>query len=134
MISVDELLRAQEPGKAVLEQTRALLKSQRSSRPKKAKVVSADRAKVFLSSRVWRVARYAFLRKQARPLRCACCGASASDTRLAVDHIVPLRTEEGWRRRLDETNFQILCAVECNWAGKGFLRDQTDWRAPPGPA
>lgn len=32
-----------------------------------------------------------------------------------------------WSRRLDQTNFQVLCATDCN-LGKGS-NDQTNWKA-----
>lgn len=31
----------------------------------------------------------------------------------AVDHIIPIRTPEGWRKRWDESNFQSLC-IPCH--------------------
>lgn len=31
----------------------------------------------------------------------------------AVDHIIPIRTQEGWRKRWDENNFQSLC-IPCH--------------------
>jgi 5-methylcytosine-specific restriction endonuclease McrA len=73
-----------------------------------------DRYAKFYRSRAWRAARYQFLKTQARPLRCACCGATSRDVRLAVDHVVPLKRD--WSRRLDKTNFQVLCASDCNLA------------------
>jgi 5-methylcytosine-specific restriction endonuclease McrA len=93
-----------------------------SARPPAAR--KSDRFAAFYKSRAWRAARYKFLREQPRPLRCSCCGATAADTRLAVDHIVPIKRD--WSRRSDQSNFQILCAVDCNLA-KGS-HDQTDWR------
>lgn len=78
-----------------------------------------DKYKKFLASKAWRASRWKYMCSQAKPLRCAACGATARDTRLAIDHVQPLRTPQGWLRRLDPTNYQILCAVECNWLGKG---------------
>ena len=49
--------------------------------------------------------------------------------RLAVDHIVPIKKD--WSRRFDVSNFQILCAVDCNLA-KGS-HDQTNWKAASEP-
>ncbi|MGO9701244.1 MAG: HNH endonuclease [Xanthobacteraceae bacterium] len=83
-----------------------------------------DRYKAFYRSRAWRAARYKFLKTQPRPLRCLCCGATAQDVRLAVDHIVPIKKD--WSRRLDPNNFQVLCATDCN-LGKGS-HDETDWK------
>ena len=46
----------------------------------------------FYSSRAFRfTARYAYLKKLPRPLRCMCCGATAKDARLCVDHRIPLK-------------------------------------------
>lgn len=84
-----------------------------------------DKYKKFYSSRAWRAARYQFLKTQPRPLRCACCGATSQDVRLAVDHIMPIKRD--WSRRLDQTNFQLLCATDCNLAKASD--DETDWRA-----
>jgi 5-methylcytosine-specific restriction endonuclease McrA len=83
-----------------------------------------DKFKLFYNSRAWRNARYQFLKQQPRPLRCSCCGATAADTKLAVDHIVPLKMD--FSRRLEQTNFQVLCAVDCNLAKAST--DATDWR------
>jgi 5-methylcytosine-specific restriction endonuclease McrA len=58
--------------------------------------------------------------------RCLLCGATAKDTRLYVDHIVP--RSKGGSNTLD--NLQTLC-FECN-GGKNN-KDDTDFReaAPP---
>ena len=85
----------------------------------------SDKYKKFYSGRAWRAARYQFLKMQPRPLKCAACGADSTQTRIHCDHIVPIKTEEGWRRRTDLTNFQLLCA-EDNRAKASS--DQTDWR------
>jgi 5-methylcytosine-specific restriction endonuclease McrA len=84
-----------------------------------------DRYKKFYNSRAWGAARYAYLKTLARPLKCMCCGASSQEVRLAVDHVIPIRKD--WSRRLDASNFQVLCAVDCNLAKASS--DQTDWRA-----
>lgn len=82
-----------------------------------------DRYRCFYRSRAWRAARYKFLKTQPRPLRCECCGATAADTRLVVDHIAAIKRD--WSCRLDESNFQVLC-TDCNLVkGSG---DATDWR------
>jgi 5-methylcytosine-specific restriction endonuclease McrA len=94
-------------------------------RERAARVERVDRYKKFYNSRAWRAARYAYLKTLARPLKCMCCGASAQERRLAVDHIIPIRKD--WSRRLDPTNFQVLCAVDCNLAKASS--DSTDWRA-----
>lgn len=108
----------------VREDIRAMERAQR------ARGATPGRFTKFYSSRAWRRARYEFLKRQPRPLRCACCGATTADTRLAVDHIEPIK--KNWERRLDQTNFQLLCAGNDGCAGnlaKGS-RDQTDWREP----
>jgi 5-methylcytosine-specific restriction endonuclease McrA len=92
-----------------------------------ARAEQSDKYQRFYRSRAWRAARYRWLKTQPKPLRCQCCGATSREVRLAVDHIVAIKTD--WSRRLDPTNFQILCATDCNLA-KGS--DQTDWRADEG--
>ena len=77
----------------------------------------------FYKSRTWRAARYAFLKTQQRPLRCKCCGATAADARLVVDHVVAIKSD--WNRRLNPENFQLLCN-DCNLAKASC--DSTDWR------
>ena len=65
-----------------------------------------------------------------RPLRCACCGATAKDEQLVVDHVIPLRlpndslNPDGWAKRMTGP-FQILCN-EHNFICKG--RQDDDWR------
>jgi 5-methylcytosine-specific restriction endonuclease McrA len=74
-----------------------------------------DKYARFYRSRAWRAARFRYiagLKPEQR--RCMACGATAREVRLAVDHVVPIKTEEGWARRLDQTNYQILCATDCN--------------------
>ena len=95
-------------------------------RQRAARREQSDKYKRFLSSRAWKAARWKFMASQPKPLRCAACGATAQETRLAVDHIVSLK-RGGWDRRLDPTNYQILCSVDCNWLGKG-RDDTTDFR------
>jgi 5-methylcytosine-specific restriction endonuclease McrA len=77
----------------------------------------------FYRSRAWRAARYAFIKVQPKPLRCSACGATARDARICVDHIEPIK--KNWARRLDKSNFQLLCN-DCNLAKAS--RDQTDFR------
>lgn len=89
-----------------------------------AKVEQFDRYRRFYRSRAWRAARYKFLKTQVRPLRCRCCGATAADARLVVDHVVSLKRD--WSCGLDESNFQVLCN-DCNLAKASH--DETDWRA-----
>lgn len=98
-------------------------------RERAARAEQFDRYKKFYRSRAWRAARYQYLKSQPQPLRCACCGATSQDVRLAVDHIVPIKKD--WSRRLDPTNFQVLCAADCN-LGKGS-HDETDWKTASEP-
>jgi hypothetical protein len=65
-----------------------------------ARVERADKYKKFYASRAWRAARYRFMASQPKPLRCAACGATAKQVRLACDHVIPLKSEEGWQKRL----------------------------------
>jgi hypothetical protein len=60
-------------------------------------------------SHAWRAARYRFMAGLSKPLKCCACGASAREVRLACDHVIPIKTEEGWRKRLTGP-FQMLCA------------------------
>jgi 5-methylcytosine-specific restriction endonuclease McrA len=96
-------------------------------RQRAARAPSNDKYKRFYSSRAWRAARYTYLKTLPRPLRCQCCGATVADTRLCVDHIVPIKKD--WTRRLDQTNFQLICETE-NLAKASS--DQTDWRIGAG--
>jgi hypothetical protein len=93
-------------------------------RARAARAESADKFKKFYSSPVWKKARWRFMASQSKPLRCQACGRTSRETSLAVDHVVPLRRD--WSRRLDPTNFQILCTPDCNFHGKGG-RDACVW-------
>jgi 5-methylcytosine-specific restriction endonuclease McrA len=108
----------------VLHHVREMMRSQRSD-SENARVDSGKFAH-FYKSRGWRAARYTFLKSQRRPLRCLCCGADAEHARLVVDHVVAIKRD--WSRRLDQTNFQILCN-DCNLAKASS--DSTDWRETP---
>jgi 5-methylcytosine-specific restriction endonuclease McrA len=70
-----------------------------------------DRYARFYRSRSWQAARWKFICSQEKPLRCAVCGATAHDTRLVVDHVVPLKAG-GWARRTDQSNLRLLCNAE----------------------
>jgi 5-methylcytosine-specific restriction endonuclease McrA len=109
---------------ATLEHVRVMMRSQRPASENAR--ADAGKFKKFYGSRAWRAARYAFLKTQSRPLRCKCCGATAADTRLVVDHIVAIKKD--WVRRLDQANMQLLCN-DCNLAKASS--DSTDWRAAP---
>jgi 5-methylcytosine-specific restriction endonuclease McrA len=93
-------------------------------RARAARAERSDKFKKFYSSRAWRTARYQFLKTQLRPLRCKCCGADSTQTRIVCDHVISVKRD--WSRRLDPSNFQLLC-TDCNLAKAS--RDQTDWRA-----
>ena len=110
---------------ATLEHVRALMRAQRPDDPENGR---AERGKFkrFYQSRAWKAARYRYL-KSLKPeeRHCTCCGITvALGARLVVDHIIPIRTEEGWRRRLTGP-FQILCNDDNLSKGSS---DQTDWR------
>jgi hypothetical protein len=81
--------------------------------------------KKFYSSRAWRAARWRFLKTQKQPLRCMVCSASSADpgTRICVDHVIAVKAD--WSKRLDPTNFGLLCG-DCNLA-RGSL-DSDDYR------
>jgi len=94
---------------------------------KAARAERSDKFKKFYRSAAWAKAKYAYMKSLPKPLRCAACGATAQDERLVVDHVVSLK-RGGWDRRLDPTNFQILCNTH-NYICKGGQDD--DWRAEP---
>jgi 5-methylcytosine-specific restriction endonuclease McrA len=97
---------------------------QRRAEQRAAKAEQADRYSRFYKSRAYRAARYQFwCRQEERPVRCRACGVTAAQARLVCDHIVPIKKD--WSRRLDQSNFQILCN-DCNLAKASS--DQTDWR------
>jgi hypothetical protein len=80
---------------------------ERTSKPKR--VERRDQYARFYSSKAWRAARYRFMAGLSKPLKCCACGASAREVRLACDHVIPIKTEEGWKKRLTGP-FQMLCA------------------------
>jgi 5-methylcytosine-specific restriction endonuclease McrA len=110
-----------DPARLALHVAREMLRAKRLDQ--KVARRASDSVKTFYTSRAWRSARYAFLKTQT-DRRCRCCGATAAQTRLVVDHVRSVRGH--WDRRLDPTNFQILCD-DCNLA-KGS-RDATDFRS-----
>ena len=61
----------------------------------------------FYNSKEWRM--LSRKRIQDDKYRCVMCGAIATE----VDHIVEIKTPEGWERRLDYTNTRSLC-VDCH--------------------
>jgi hypothetical protein len=85
----------------------------------------------FYRSAAWAKCKYNHLKTLPRPLRCACCGVTAADARLVLDHVIPLRlpngslNPEGWAKRL-QGPFQVLCN-EHNYICKA--RSDDDWRA-----
>jgi 5-methylcytosine-specific restriction endonuclease McrA len=93
-------------------------------RERAARAAEHDKFAAFYRSRKWRAARYAFMKVQPRPLRCRCCGSTAADIRLCVDHIEPIK--KNWARRNDPSNYQLLCN-DCNLAKASS--DTTDWRS-----
>ena len=101
-----------DPARLALHVARDMLRAQFGDRQNKN---AGDKYARFYRSRVWRAARFRYIASLApEQRRCMACGATARDARLAVDHVVALKTEEGWARRLDQTNFQLLCASDCN--------------------
>jgi 5-methylcytosine-specific restriction endonuclease McrA len=105
----------------------AIAAAEAEQRLRVARAEQSDKYRRFYSSRAFRAARYAYLKKLPRPLRCMCCGATAKHARLCVDHRIPLKRD--WTRRLDQTNFQLLC-TDCNLAKAST--DTTDWRPGAG--
>lgn len=88
-----------------------------------ARAERVDRYARFYKSAAWAKAKYSYLRSLPAPARCLVCGVTAADARLVVDHVVPLKQD--FSRRLDPTNFQILCN-EHNYICKGS--QDHDWR------
>lgn len=76
----------------------------------------------FYWSDEWRELRYKALIMHGK--KCQCCGATADQSRLHVDHIKPRSKYP--RLALDLSNLQVLCE-DCNM-GKGSW-DQTDHRS-----
>jgi hypothetical protein len=109
----------------------ALAAIEAAERQRAARAQRSDKYARFYKSRAWAKAKYAYLKTLAKPVRCACCGVTAADARLVVDHVIPLRlpngspNPEGWAKRL-EGPFQVLCN-EHNWICKAGQDD--DWRA-----
>ena len=111
MIALDEV-QPFDPARSALEMAREMLRVHRNDRGKKAHNAAGSRIKAFYTTRAWRSARYNFLKTQTN-WRCRCCGTTAAQARLVVDHVLSVR--EHWDRRLDPTNFQVLCD-DCNLA------------------
>lgn len=65
--------------------------------------------KDFYSSRLWKILRYQAFEKYGNS--CQCCGATAKDVAIHVDHIHPRSTHP--HLELDLNNLQILCE-DCN--------------------
>jgi hypothetical protein len=87
-----------------------------------------NKFKKFYSSAKWRAARWAFLKTQKQPLVCMVCSASSADgATICVDHVIAVKAD--WSRRLDPTNFGLLCS-DCNRA-RGSL-DADDYRPNAG--
>lgn len=97
-----------------------LIAPQSTEVPNEINLKGEKRFKDFYRSWEWKRLRYDFVKSSKQ--RCGCCGASAEQARLVVDHIKPIRRY--WNLRLDPANLQILCD-DCNM-GKGS-RDETRW-------
>lgn len=57
----------------------------------------------FYNSRDWRTLSQAYA--QAKGFRCENCGQVASE----VHHVKAIQTDDGWNRRLDYDNLELLC-------------------------
>ena len=57
----------------------------------------------FYNSKEWRVLSMTYTQDKA--FRCEQCGQVASE----VHHVVPIQTDDGWNRRLDYDNLELLC-------------------------
>jgi len=57
----------------------------------------------FYNSRDWRTLSQAYA--QAKGFRCESCGQVASE----VHHVKAIQTDDGWNRRLDYDNLELLC-------------------------
>ena len=73
----------------------------------------------FYNSKEWRV--LSLKRLQGDGFRCVWCGKIADE----VDHIIEIKTPEGWERRLDYTNTRSLCHSCHNKRHKRFERRPT---------
>lgn len=63
--------------------------------------------KAFYRSKEWRALSRIMMSRA--DYRCQECGGLATE----VHHTKPIQTEEGWERRLDETNLMVLC-IKCH--------------------
>ena len=69
----------------------------------------------FYKSREWRMTSRQYAVDHGH--RCEECGAVGTD----VHHVQPIQTEEGWRRRFDQSNLRLLCVKRHNKAhGREF--------------
>jgi 5-methylcytosine-specific restriction endonuclease McrA len=78
----------------------------------------------------WEWKRLSYEARQKADWKCQAWGCHADGkkgAKIVCDHIRPIRSAEGWARRLDPNNLQVLCN-DCNM-GKGSW-DQTDFRTP----
>lgn len=70
----------------------------------------------FYHSPAWRALAAAYMAQ--RGYRCERCGKIAEQ----VHHRVPIKTPEGWARRLDDTNLELLCIACHNAEHKRFCQ------------
>lgn len=75
----------------------------------------------FYNSWEWKEKRYKVLTMFGA--KCMLCGATSKDSKICVDHIIPLSRD--WSKRLDINNLQVLCE-DCNM-GKSN-KDTSDFR------
>ena len=107
--------------KAVIIQEAVVDKSYRAKNRLNGK--TREEKNVFYQSWEWKEARYKILNKYGP--RCMLCGANNNESRICVDHIVPISRD--WTKRLKLENLQVLCN-DCNM-GKSN-RDTRDFRGP----
>lgn len=65
------------------------------------------RYRAFYRSKQWRMLSRSYAVEMGH--KCEECGKFGTD----VHHVVPIQTEEGWRRRFDRKNLRLLC-VSCH--------------------
>jgi hypothetical protein len=107
-----------------LSEIAAALDAERIAREQRRAQADGDRYARFYRSKGWQACRYKFLASlKPEQRRCAACGATARDERPVVDHVMPIRTAEGWERRLTGP-FQLLCNTDNRAKGS---HDQTNF-------
>lgn len=76
----------------------------------------------FYNSKDWCVLSQSYM--QAKGYKCEQCGQMATE----VHHIKPIQTDEGWNRRLDYDNLELLCKHCHNERHERFRRRRSHYK------